>query len=935
MSFARAITRSPIPFDAAAGADAAARFAALPAETREVLAGAAGCSSFLRGLMEKETAWLEAALAADPASVLEGEFEALRQTEWTSLKGALRQAKRRVALYVGLADLAGVWALEQVTGGLTDFADLSVDLAMKASMASELRRGKFPGQGEEDLGTAAGMVALAMGKMGAGELNYSSDIDLIMLFDDTRFSDDDYQEARAAFIKATRRMTALLSEITGDGYVWRTDLRLRPDPSVTPVCLSMEAAERYYESVGRTWERAAHIKARPCGGDIAAGEAYLERLRPFIWRRHLDFAAIQDAHDMRLKIKEHKGLHETGCLEGRNLKLGPGGIREIEFFTQTRQIIAGGRDPSLRIRATVPALRRLAETGWIPADLAERFTGHYRALRELEHRVQMVADARTHALPSSDEGFDRIARMCGEGDTARFRREISDCLAEVRADAESFFAPGLKGAKGEGAAVEEPEIVSRWRHYPALRSERAQEIFERLKPDLLARLNEAPRPDEALTAFDGFLSGLPAGVQLFSLFEANPNLRALIVDIASTAPALASYLSKNSGVLDAVIGGSFFEPWPGSAKLARSLSDRLEAAGDYEQQLDAARRWQKDWHFRAGVHHLRGIVDASEAGRQFADVAEAVLCGLMPRIVENFARRHGRPPGRGGVAVAMGSLGAHWINARSDLDLIMIYDAEQADTSDGPRPLPATTYYARLTKAILTALTAPTAEGRLYEVDMRLRPSGKQGPVATSLSAFDSYQHKEAWTWEHLALTRARPMAGNAAVGEEVERIRLSVMGAKRDAGKVLEDVRDMRRRLAEAKGQQGPLGVKTGPGGMQDIELVAQAGALLSGARARRTVAQLQAGARLGWLTREEVEHLATAYRLARSVQSVGRLIVEGPLDPETLGQGCCEVLLRETGLESVEALTAALAEKRSAAASIIDAALERLPPDTAEGAA
>ncbi|WP_106206725.1 glutamine-synthetase adenylyltransferase [Aliiruegeria haliotis] len=929
MSFATAITRSPIAFDPQAGADAAAPFANESPELREVLAGTAGCSPFLRGLMALEQEWLQEALANAPDAVLPQLFDGLRTLSPAQLKSGLREAKRRVALYTGLADLAGVWSLEQVTGALTDFADLSVDLAMKGVLSREMERGKFPGQTAEDLPLAGGMVALAMGKMGAGELNYSSDIDLIMLFDDSRYPDGDYLEARAGFIKATRKMTALLSEITGEGYVWRTDLRLRPDPSVTPVCLSMEAAERYYESVGRTWERAAHIKARPCAGDIAAGEAYLERLRPFVWRRHLDFAAIQDAHDMRLKIKEHKGLHETGELEGRNLKLGPGGIREIEFFTQTRQIIAGGRDPALRSRGTVPALAQLAEAGWIPQDLAEDFTDNYRYFREIEHRVQMVADARTHSLPTSTEGFDRIARMCGQGDTAAFRADLRARLTSVRETAEGFFAPDVTGNK-TAPEIDEPEVVERWRHYPALRSARAQEIFERLKPDLLARLYAAPKPEEALSAFDGFLSGLPAGVQLFSMFEANPNLRALIVDIASTAPALASYLSRNSRVLDAVIGGTFFEPWPGRVALCIELDEVLSESDDYERQLDAARRWMKEWHFRVGVHHMRGIVDSSEAGRQFADIAEAVLTAFLPVVVDEFAQKHGRPPGRGGVAVGMGSLGAGWINARSDLDLIMIYDPGDAEGSDGPRPLPVATYYARLTKAILTAVTAPTSEGRLYEVDMRLRPSGKQGPVATSLSAFDKYQRNEAWTWEHLALTRARPVAGNPELMDDIEAVRLDVIGQTRDAARMLEDVRDMRRRLAEAKGQQGPLDVKRGPGGLQDIELVAQTGAVLAKSRAHRVAPQILAAARSGWLTRAEADVLTRTYRLARSVQSVGRLLVDGPLDPETLGQGARDVLARETGQTDLGALVARLAESRAEAAAIVDTVLERVPAET-----
>ena len=924
MDFLSRITRVPIPFDRFAGEDAVAGFRGSASEIREVLAGAAGCSPYLRGLIAKEQEWLEAALLQDPASIATGICAIPEGQHLSELQVSLRRAKGRLAVYTALADLAGVWSLQEVTGALTRFADVSVNRALQAAIAAEIEREKLPGMSSDDIATAGGMFVLAMGKMGACELNYSSDIDLVCLFDESRFSDDDYPEARASFIRATRKMTALLSDKTADGYVWRTDLRLRPDPSVTPVCLSMDAAERYYESVGRAWERAAYIKARPCAGDTETGERFLKELRPFVWRRHLDFAAIQDAYDMRLKIREHKGQRGAGGLVGRNLKLGPGGIREIEFFAQTQQIIAGGRDASLRVRGTVDALGRLAEAGWVPGALADDLTRHYQALREVEHRLQMVTDAQTQTLPTHDEGFDRIARMSGEADTARFKLTLMERLAAVHEATERFFAPGLKGGSDQPVGTE-PEIVERWRSYPALRSNRAQTIFERLKPDLLARLNAAPRPDEALAAFDGFLAGLPAGVQLFSLFEANPNLRALIVDIASTAPALARYLSHNSQVLDAVIGGAFFEDWPGPAALATDLAARLDELSDYERRLDAVRRWHKEWHFRIGVHLLRGITDATEAGRQYADLSEAVLKALLPVVVANFAARHGPMPGRGGAAVAMGSLGAGWINSQSDLDLIMIYDAVGDERSEGRQPLPVATYYARLTKAVVTALSAPTAEGKLYEVDMRLRPSGKQGPVATALSAFEHYQQNDAWTWEHLALTRARPIAGSAMVCRDVERVRTEVLHRRRDPVKILADVGDMRRRLAEAKIPEGPLDAKSGPGGLQDIELAAQTGALLTGSLARTTARQLRAAAAGGWISADEADRLTAGYRLGRAVQSVGKLIVEGTLVPNRLGRGGWELLARETGALDIDGLIAMIARRREAATEIIDRMLSR----------
>ncbi|HSG54782.1 MAG TPA: glutamine-synthetase adenylyltransferase, partial [Paracoccaceae bacterium] len=513
----------------------------------------------------------------------------------------------------------------------------------------------------------------------------------------------------------------------------------------------------------RTWERAAYIKARPSAGDLAAGERFLKTLRPFVWRKHLDFAAIQDAHDMRLRIRAHKGLGGPVVLADHNMKLGRGGIREIEFFTQTRQIIAGGRDPELRVRGTVEGLSVLARKGWVPDEVAETLTRHYRAHREVEHRLQMINDAQTHSLPRNDEGFARLAAFMGVQQAA-LERDLKARISEVHELTEGFFAgSGIVAAPEVPAAQAETfdtEVTSRWRSYPALRSARAVEIFQRLRPEILSRLARAAKPDEALLAFDGFLAGLPAGVQLFSLFEANPHLIDLLVDIVGTSPALAQHLSRHSGVFDAVIGGGFFAPWPGIAALAQELSALLDSESDYERKLDAARRWAKEWHFRIGVHHLRGLIEAEAVGPQYADLAEAVLRALWPVVVAQFAAKHGAPPGRGAMVLGMGSLGAARLNATSDLDLIVIYDADGVENSDGRRPLAARPYYARLTQAMVTALTAPMAEGKLYEVDMRLRPSGTQGPVATSLTSFRDYQMNEAWIWEHLALTRARAVAG-------------------------------------------------------------------------------------------------------------------------------------------------------------------------------
>jgi glutamate-ammonia-ligase adenylyltransferase len=917
------ITRTPHAFDNDRGAESRASAGFASGALAEVIAGTGGSSPYLHGLIQREADWLEAAVE-DVDGALAALFEGL-QDSGEALADALRQAKRRVALITALCDLSGAWPLERVTGTLTDFADLAVGLALRAAVAAEVKRGKLPGADETTVDQAGGIAVFAMGKMGAHELNYSSDIDLICLFDESRYARDDYHEARASLVRATRKMAATLNDLTGEGYVFRTDLRLRPDPAVTPVCMAMEAAERYYESLGRTWERAAYIKARVAAGDKAAGETFLTALRPFVWRRHLDFAAIQDAHDMRLKIREHKGGSARPSLPGHNMKLGRGGIREIEFFTQTRQLIAGGRDPELRVRGTVEGLQRLTRKGWLPEDVSTRLADHYRAHREVEHRVQMINDAQTHTLPESPEGMARLACLMGV-DLDTWQKELRARLAEVHELTEGFFAPDTGGAEETPAVFADSDLPSRWPTYACLRSSRAVEIFKRLKPEILRRLAEAARPEEALMAFDGFLSRLPAGVQVFSLFDANPQLLDLLADIARTSPDLAHYLARNASVFDAVIAGDFFAPWPGRAVLTKALAERLAREPDYETRLDQARRWQKDWHFRIGVHLLRGLMDAEEAGHAYADLAEAVLGALWPVVQEEFARKHGAAPGRGAVVLGMGSLGSARLHARSDLDLIVIYDPDGVEASEGRRPLAARTYYARLTQALITAMSAAMAEGRLYEVDMRLRPSGNQGPVATSLEAFTGYQRGEAWTWEHLALTRARVVAGPAALAEDVEALRREILGQTRERDAVLGALAEMRRRISAAKGAGAAWDAKLGRGRMQEIELLAQAASLLSG-KAVRQVPRALRGAE--WIDKADREALVSAYALCWSVQTGARLLSDAALDPERLGAGGRALLERLGGVSRFDDLLPELDARSAKAAAILD----RLLPEP-EGA-
>ncbi|MGF1501787.1 MAG: bifunctional [glutamine synthetase] adenylyltransferase/[glutamine synthetase]-adenylyl-L-tyrosine phosphorylase [Paracoccaceae bacterium] len=951
-SLAEAAIAAPVPFDPVLGRAVARGLDARLAQGAmgELVAGAAGSAPYLARLLERHGSWLAEAAERPPQDALDtllAEMDrGIAAAAPAALPGILRESKARAALLIALADLGGVWSLGNVTGALTELADRAVAAAVRRLLSDAVARGRLPGLGPDALEKGAGYAVIAMGKMGARELNFSSDIDLICLFDQDRFAPDDLAEAKAAFIKITQALIRLLSDQTAEGYVFRTDLRLRPAPSTTPVCLAMETAERYYESVGRTWERAAHIKARAVAGDLAAGRAYLDRLTPFVWRRYLDFAAIEDTHEMLRKIRAKKGKFTPEGLPGHDLKLGPGGIREIEFFAQTRQLIMGGRERRLRIPTTLGALDALAGLGLIPAATAESLSADYVAHRTTEHRLQMIEDAQTQTLPKSAEARARVAALAGWSDPTAWEAEIAARLARVHRNVEAFFVSDAseagdtafaeeiteEGLAGQG--FERPSdacrTIERWQSgaLPATRNPRARALLGALAPRILRKLARAAAPDEAMAEFDRFLSGLPAGVQVFSLFRANPHLLELILEICAVAPRLAHHLGREPQTLDALLGREFFLALPDATALRTELDGWLAEQADYERMLDTVRRFAREQRFRAGVQVLRGLADEVEAGAAFSAIAEACLGALLPRVIAQFAARHGAPPGHGLAVIAMGKLGSREMTASSDLDLILVYDPGDAEASDGPRPLPILAYYPRLTQALLAALTAPTAEGRLYEVDMRLRPSGRQGPVATSLAAFERYQRERAWTWEQMALTRARVVAGHGRVAARVEAAIAETIAARAGDPAVLADAREMRTKLAEAhaRDRSNPWALKHAAGGLMEIEFLAQTAVLhagLAGCRtARSAFHRLGGGAFFG---SEDARRLTETHALLQHLQQLERVALEKPFDPETSGRGLRRAMARAGGFETFAALDTRLRAALAEADAIISSSFSR----------
>jgi len=909
-----------------AGLDGLAARLAEDGRLSRFLGAVLSVSPYLRDLVRVDPARLARALGEDPAALVDRLIAACAapQADEAALMRHLRRQKQEAALVVGLADLAGAWDVAAVTDALTRFADAAVEAAVVHLLGEAVRAGKLAPPDPALPSAGSGYVVLAMGKHGAFELNYSSDIDLIVLFDAARAFSGDPDDAATFFVKLTKRLVRILQERTADGYVFRTDLRLRPDPGATAVAISVDAALVYYESVGQNWERAALIKARPCAGDVASGEAFLAEIVPFIWRKSFDYAAIADVHSIKRQIHAVKG-HGQVAVAGHNVKLGRGGIREIEFFVQTQQLIAGGREPRLRGRKTRRMLAVLAELGWIKPKVRDELDAAYAFLRAVEHRLQMIADQQTHVLPADATGLTVIARLMGFADLGGFEAELRGHLERVQRHYARLFedAPTLSGEVGSlvftggdddpdtletisGLGFRDPKEVVRtvreWHfgRYAATRSAKARERLTEIVPAILAAFGRLDNPDAAFVVLDRLVAQLPAGVQLFSLLRSNPNLLDLIGLVIDAAPRLAHTISRRPRVLDALLEPAFFGTLPDGDELTARLATFLGEARAYEERLDRARIFGQEQAFLIGVRVLTGTIAPTAAGAAYATLADVVVAALLASAEAELERVHGRVPGGAAVVMALGKLGGREMTAASDLDLILLYDHDPAaEATDGGKPLAPSQYYARLTQRLVAALSAPTGEGRLYDVDFRLRPSGNSGPLATRIDAFEHYQEHEAWTWEHMALTRARPIAGDAALGARAQAIVRRVLTRRRDRVGLAADVVDMRRRIAAEKGTDDPFEVKQVAGGLIDLEFIAQFLMLAAAAEhgdvlASNTETALARLAAKGLLDAADAEAIGPAGHLYQALTQILRLAVEGKFKPQEAPKGVLALLAR-----------------------------------------
>lgn len=813
------------------------------------------------------------------------------------LGAALRREKLAMALALGIGDLAGVFPLLKVTGELTALADRALDQAIAQAILARAPDSE-----------PKGFALLALGKQGAGELNYSSDVDPILIYDPETLPRRARDEPEEAALYVARQILKLVSSVDGEGYVFRVDLRLRPASEISPLAIPIEAALTHYESSALAWERAAFIRARAAAGDVAMGEGFLNAIRPFVWRKSLDFGAIAEIGRLTRRIRAHHGKVER-VGPGFDVKRGRGGIREVEFFAQVHQLIHGGRNPALRLKGTRATLDALATAGLIdPAD-ALMLGESYDRLRQIEHRLQQVSDLQVHNLPKDMAAIENVALLDGLPNADALIEELETITGKVGDKYDTLIAASggestqvavpsgeeLESHLAELGFAESAALAARidgWRAgtVRCLRSETALGALDAIQPALLAAFARAPEPDKAINRWERLITRLSSAVNLFRLLEARPALLEVMVRVLSLAPPLADALAMRADLLDALIDASAFDLPPSVAALAADFGE-AEADDDYQRLLDRVRRKVGEKRFALGVQLIEGAQDPLDVSAGLCRVAEAAIDVLARATIAEFEATHGRIAGGELVILGLGRLGGGMLTHASDLDIVYLFTGDFAAESDGRRPLGATLYFNRLAQRISAALSVPTAEGALYEVDTRLRPQGTQGPLAVGFDSFERYQREQAWTWEHMALVRARVLFGSPQARDALGAIIGDVLHTPRDPATLTAQVLEMRERMADHKHPKGALDMKLLRGGLVDGEFMAHCLQLRDGVGLRPDMAGALADLATAGLVPAAVPD---AFALLSRVLVASRLLAPDAIEPEddapkaTLAKAC-----------------------------------------------
>ncbi len=807
------------------------------------------------------------------------------RTEW---QGLLRRYRAAESTRLIWRDVLGCDDVGATLAGSTALAECCLTVALEAL---ELEFAQRYGTVRAADGSPQRLVVFGLGKLGGGELNFSSDIDLVYAYEGDGVSDG--ARALAAedyFARLGQQLARLLDEVTADGFCHRVDLRLRPYGNAGRVAWSFAAMEQYFQREGRDWERYAWQKARPVAGDIEAGERFLTTLRPFIYRRYLDFGALDGLRAMKAAIAAEVARKELAD----DIKRGPGGIREIEFLVQALQLIRGGREPELRGRRLLPALQALVAARHVSEETAAALVEAYRFLRRLENRLQMLRDAQTHALPAGDDDRLRIAGGLGYRDWPALRTDLDAQRAWVTAEFEALLAPrrrraapdaltrywralqqadempaGNAGVLADTGFVEASNadaILRDLARSPGVRdlSDSARARLDRVLPALLQAAAASTQPMLALRRLLALLHNVLRRSAYLALLDEQPAALARLVEVVSHSALLAERLATYPLLLDELLDARIAGPLPDREQLHAACIAATAAAdgeGDVEATLQALNEIRQALSFRIAMAVRDGRQPAADSARQLAWLADAVAARVLALAEHEVAQAHGRVPGARFAVLGYGSLGGEELGFGSDLDLVFLYDIDRdidrdigrvghvddiggagGDAqSDGARPLDASRWFARLAQKVVALLGAVTAAGRLYDVDVRLRPDGAKGLLVSSLASFADYQRERAWTWEHQALVRARCIGGDAGLCVDYEQVRALTLGSARDPATVRADVVAMRRRMrAEldrsdaADGAGGQFDLKQGEGGLVDLEFLLQASVLVHAAAHR-----------------------------------------------------------------------------------------------------
>lgn len=914
-----------------------------------------GNSPYLSKVFIKHPEYVERMAGLGPNEAWQHLIEELRISVFgdtvnvSQLMEILRRYKQIASLHIAICDVTQLWSLNEVVSRLSELADICVKATLHNLLIAEAKKGELAVEDEEYPFSSSGIFVLALGKLGAHELNYSSDIDLMFLFDHEILSYTGRKTAHELAIRLAKDLIKVLDERTPDGYVFRTDMRLRPDPSSTSIAVSTESAELYYESWGQNWERAALIKARCIAGDVNAARSFLTHLEPFVWRKSLDFYAIQDIHSVKRQIYASKGGASINVM-GHDIKTGRGGIREIEFFVQIQQLIWGGRNPLLRSPRTLNGLRDLYAEGQISNDACEELTRSYEFLRRLEHHLQMVNDEQTQKIPAALHkaeaiscfmGYDDLG--CFESDVTKHLRLVESHYADLFEDSPALTVDGNLVFTGTDhdpdtletlgkMGYENPSVVSQvirsWHHgkVRATRSTRSRQILTELLPALLLAFAKTRQPDRAFINFDQSLSKLPAGVQLFSVFYANPEILDLIAEIMGDAPRLANYLTASTQRLDYVLDPEFFNEFPPHDVLLSELSNRMSRLNNFEEKLESCVGWTNDLRFRTGVLVLREIMTPYDGSKTLTSIADVVIQSLVPIVTKEFESRFGVIESSSLAILAYGKLGSGELMPSSDLDLVIIYDAKaDAHAVDTDRSLPASAYFIRLAQRIVSALTLMTSEGRLFDVDLRLRPSGAQGPFASNLESFKKYQSSEAWIWEHLALTKARVVYATNDIAFQIEKTVDDVLSTKREKRDIGKAIAEMRTRIQKERRQHGFWDIKNMEGGLADTEFLIQFHALSNdntGKRKRttKTIEVINSLVKAGEISPEDAAALKSSYKLWLTILWLLRLCMDQASPIDDIPKGLEARLIEATLSHDKNGLEKAMLDTRQQISRLVE---------------